>query len=851
MVKPLVYLIVFFQLLVFGTVDRIQKAMEKKEYDKAMELITKGYEKEPENPGISYYHALLFFERDFAKYNIDTARIAIVRAKHLFEEASPELKQETIDDGITPDRINKLLEQIRDRAFQNTLSDLSTSSIRVFQEKFPKSIYTDLLTYKSDSIEFRIAKNSNSQSQLIQFIENHPTSIFTPKADSILDDMRVSELMIRGTLNDYYSFLKRYPYTRQRQKIESYILKVSTASHREEKFREFISFSSSRSLKKKAADLLYYLAKNSIPHPLTDSLQKILSSSKNQIYPVMEQGRIGFYDQNGRQQIDNLYSDIQEPAKCQLINDDWVYVSNDNNGLIVSKSGQIILRNADDYRSISTDIGLIMKQGKWFLYHKSGFKILEQPVQDASILANKWIKVKQNEKWGLYTYLGLPIAQSIYDDIYKTESFWVFERNGLLAVYTESLILKEIEENGLSLEFKFDDIELVNKNALIGFRDSRECLLDSTLNFLIPWGNYEINPEASGWYLKSDQGYRLYNKSEAEVMDRHYPYLESNEGWLALKTEKDWMLIPRNKELQPSREYDSIKLVNAYSAILLKDGSSSLLFSSGEIIPIDEKQVRTFQNRPQFISISDGTTIALYDESGSQLLTGQYENTAFLNDSLVRVQIRGKQGLIHVNGDWVLNPVFDTIDEKNGLVLTLIKGKIGCYDPIINELVATEYEARVERIGRYYLAKKDGKYGVIDHTKSQVLSFSYDQVQAWNDTTYLVKKNNEFLIVDLREEPVTEPVESLNLLIKNDTQSIYRYIKNGKYGLLSNKFGELLKPEFTDVFNIGTREDPLFFADQHLDKAGFHVVSYINQKGELILSKAYTREEFDKILCDN
>ena len=853
MVKSLVYLIIFFQLLVFGTVDRIQKAMEKKEYDKVLELIGKGYEKEPQNPGISYYHALLFFERDFAEYNIDTARVAIVRAKRLFEEASPDLKQEVIDDGITLELVNKLLERIRDRAFQNTLNDLSISTIRGFQEKFPNSIYADVLTFKSDSIEFRIAKNSNSQNQLIQFIESHPTSIFKPKADSILDDMRVSELMIKGTLNDYYSFLERHPYTHQRQKIENYILKVSTASHREEKFRDFISYSSSRSLKKKAADILYYLVntKNNIPHPLADSLQKVISSLKNQIYPVMEQGRIGFYDQNGRQQIDNLYLDIQEPAKCQLIDDDWVYVQDIDAGLIVSKSDQVILRNIEDYRSISIDVGLIMQQNKWFLYHKSGFKILDQPVQDASILANKWIKVKQGEKWGLYTYLGLPIAQSIYDDIYKIESFWVFERNGLLAVYTEPLILKEIEEKGLSLEFKFDDIELVNKNALIGFRDDRECLLDSTLNFLIPWGNYEINPEASGWYLKSDQGYRLYNKSEAEVMDRHYPYLESNEGWLALKTEKDWMLIPRNNGLQPSREYDSIKLVNAYSAILLKEGTSSLLFSSGEVVKVDGKQVRTFQNHPQFISISDGTTTALYDESGSQFLTGQFENTVFLNDSLVRVQIRGKQGLIHVNGDWVLNPVFDTIDEKKGLMLTLIKGKIGCYDPLINELIATEYEARVERMGEYYLAKKDGKYGVIDHAKSQILSFSYDQIQAWNDTTYLVKKNNEFLIVDLNEEPVTEPAESLNLLIKNDAQSIYRYIKNGKYGLLSNKFGELLKPEFTDVFNIGTSEDPLFFADQHLDKAGFHVVSYINQKGDLILSKAYTREEFDKILCDN
>ncbi len=42
----------------------------------------------------------------------------------------------------------------------------------------------------------------------------------------------------------------------------------------------------------------------------------------------------------------------------------------------------------------------------------------------------------------------------------------------------------------------------------------------------------------------------------------------------------------------------------------------------------------------------------------------------------------------------------------------------------------------------------------------------------------------------------------------------------------------------------------MIFADQHLDKAGFHVVSYVNEIGKLILSKAYTLEEFEDILCD-
>lgn len=852
MVKQIIFLLIFPQLLIFGTLDRIQKAMEKKEYEKAYELILKGFEKEPNNPGISYYHAQLFFDQSFLDYNIDTARIAIEKAKKDFEQASNELKEEVRDDGVTEEMISLLFEKIRDRAFQNTLNKVSISQIIDFQNKFPESIYEDILTYKMDSMEFQSAVAANSQSEFKDFIQTHPTSVFKPKADSILDYLRVSELERAGSLKDYYDFLQKFPFTRHREKLERYILQVSTASHQPETYKSFIQFASSQKLKKQAADVLYFLEgqKDYIFHPNRDSLKEVIAISQTTLFPVMDRGKYGFHDQAGQLKINYLYTSIQETLKCSLGSDSWVFVIGEG-GKILTRDGHQLLLEVDGYRSISEDAGLVLKDGVWYLFHKSGFKILPKAIEDAEVISNKWIKVRQGDKWGLVSFTGLSIAESIYDDIFKEGPFWVFEKSGLLAVYTERLILDEIEERGLSLEFKFDDIELVNSNALIGFRDERECLLDSTLNFLIPWGKHEVHPEESGWYLKSLEGYRLYNEAEKDVMDRFYPYLESNAGWLALKTEKDWMLVPRKKGLLPSREYDSIKLVNEYAAILLREDRRKLLFTSGKEIELSDQRVFTFPGRKEYTTISSASETIIYSSEGEPVVSGKFENTVFFNDSLIRVQIRGKQGLIKTNGDWVLNPVFDTIDEKDGLILTLISGKIGCYDPVINELIRTEYEARIERIGDYYLAKKDGYYGVIDYAKSEIISFDYEEIRQWNDSTYLVKQDGDYLIIDAEEESVYEEMESVKLLVENDRHKMYQYIKDGRYGLISSEYGELLGPEFTDVFNIGSKEEPLFLADQHLNKAGFHVVSYVNQVGDLILSKAYTKEEFDQILCDD
>ncbi|MEP0984542.1 WG repeat-containing protein [Ekhidna sp.] len=845
-------LLLFFQLILFGAVDRIQKALEKKEYEKANELILKGLEKEPENPGISYYHALLLFDQEFSRYDIDSARIIAESAKIKFKNASKDLKEETLKDGITEEKIQKLYDQIRDRSFQNTLQNLSIENALRYQRTFPQSVYDDILSFKVDSMDFLSARIAGSKEALIDFTAKNPTSVFRPKADSILDNMRVAELMTMKDLNRYYDYLNDHPLTRHRDKIEDYILKVSTVAGKTESLDEFIAFSQTPRLQKKAADLKYYrIGKQEFSnHPLKDSLRSVSKMVDLRLFPIIERGNLGFYDSEGNQRIEPQYSDIPYDYKCQVTSDDWLYLLNEQTGLITNKNGGILIKDVDAYRTVSAEIGLIKKDENWYLYHKSGFQILDEPVSEASVFKN-WIKIRQQGKWGLVSDLGFRIAQSVYDDIDTEGGFWIFEKDGLIAVYTEELILSEIEKKGLSLEFKFDEIELINNNMIIGFRDDRECLLDSTLNFLIPWGTYEIYPEKSGWYLRSEKGYRLYNPSEADIMDQHYPYLESNDGWLAIDTGGDWMLLPRAKGLQPSRGYDSIKLINDYAIVTLKDERKEMLFSSGKKKELKEEFVSTFSTQRNFLKLKDKDLTIIFDEYGNEVVKNEFEKTSFLNDTLIKVQIKGKQGLLNTKGEWVLNPIFDSIDEKEGLALVLLEGQIGCYDLTINALIPPEYESRLVRIRNNYLAKKDGKLGLIDLSETPILSFTYDEITSWNDTSYLVKKGNLYQLINSKEEILFPDIENIKFLVKNDQHQIYQFIKDGRYGLLSTEFGELLLPEFTDIFNIGDDNEPLFFADQHLDKAGFHVVSYINQKGVLILSRAYTREEFDKILCDD
>lgn len=856
MLKKALFLLFIIPFVSFaGKLDRIKRAIESSDYEKAYELIQKVAEKEPFNPGVSYFQALLYQTATFKQYHLDSARIAINKSIDDFEKADEKTIEELKEDGIDLESAVILQTKIRDKQFQVLLLDLSISNVTSYRSKYPTSVYDEVLEFKRDSIIFLDVKASPTKQKVNEFMSDFPTSIFVPEAKEILDELNYFELKKNGKLANYYQFLAQYPTTNFRREVEEYILQYSTLDHSPESYLAFIKTSQTKVLQKKAADLLYYIKNQEeqtiARHPLRDSLMKISATKTLRLFPVMDRERFGFLSQEGILQIEYQFDEVQNDDKCLAVEDDWILVKNGASGLIIDKLGRVILQNVDEYQDLSHGVSLISQNGKTHLYHKSGFQILKAPVENAEILQGRWIKVTQNGKSELVSFLGIPITETQYDDIYLERSFWVFEKRGLLAVYTEELITDELHKKGLSLEFKFDDIETVGDNMFIGFRENKECLLNKELNFLIPWGDYTIYPDESGWYLKSDRGYQLYNSAEEDVMDRYFPYLESNKGWLALKTQDDWMLLPRKKGILPSRGYDSLKVINDFIVYSEKENQATIIFNDGSLLDLKKNdQIKTLTNS-SFISVRNKSTLTIFNKNGESVIIGNYNQIAFLNDTLLKVEVNKKQGLMNIKGEFLLRPVFDVIDQQEQMIFLLDKNKIGCFDLKRNVIFMPKYESRLEKIGEYYAAKLDGKYGLFDHEEQPILNFSYDEIYLWNDTSFRVKNENLYDFINTEEESLLSEIELMSKLTATEEQEVWKFVKDGKYGLMSTKNGILLAPEFTDIFNIGTQKNPLFFADQHLNKAGFHVVSYVDEMGSLVFSKAYSIDEFDKILCED
>ena len=71
------------------------------------------------------------------------------------------------------------------------------------------------------------------------------------------------------------------------------------------------------------------------------------------------------------------------------------------------------------------------------------------------------------------------------------------------------------------------------------------------------------------------------------------------------------------------------------------------------------------------------------------------------------------------------------------------------------------------------------------------------------------------------------------------------------YGVISNRRGEIIPPNFSDIINVGSDEEPLYFAEKNVEEAGIYVVIYYDKNGKFLRKQVYEESEYERIYCND
>ena len=54
---------------------------------------------------------------------------------------------------------------------------------------------------------------------------------------------------------------------------------------------------------------------------------------------------------------------------------------------------------------------------------------------------------------------------------------------------------------------------------------------------------------------------------------------------------------------------------------------------------------------------------------------------------------------------------------------------------------------------------------------------------------------------------------------------------------------------FSDIVNVGSADDPLYFTEKHVEEASLFVVIYYSAGGKFIRKEVYEHDDYERIYC--
>jgi hypothetical protein len=560
------------------------------------------------------------------------------------------------------------------------------------------------------------------------------------------------------------------------------------------------------------------------------------------------------------------------------------------------------------------------------LIHASGTVIIseEESASDIELITGtsipfQFIKYRVSEQWGLKSFIGTTLLEPAYDDIQEQGEFIVLEQNGKLAITNRQQLIDQAENPGLSLSFQYEDASLLDQDYLLAYTRDYETVLDTALQAVVPLGKQTVLqrlPSTDRFLIRtSEEQQRVVNDSlitERKLTYSLYPSLGLNSSpteteafsqayyndqWLALKGNQKYILLDNQTPDFTSTTYDSIKILSEHFAILFhgpsqKIDSTTLLISQHEPIvlrfapdgvqssELNFRLLRT-QGRENLESAQESLLITqpgkpelLLTQSSDTVLETSLDDVTTYPEGIYVIEKKGKEGIVDKSGNELVPVKYQRIGsyQSNGILSLFDRKMFGLYHQQTSTFIEPAYEAALRLYAivlrdsvpmPLFIAQKNGKIGIVNSREQVHLPFSFESVRYWNDSSALVRFEDQWHIYPLSPEPqrrlnfeenefLYSGIEEFTTLESAWPEVLIKIYKNGGYGVLSNQRAELLSPTFDDIrYFQGKKDDQnLFLTEKYVSEAKLHILIYLDAQGEMIYREAYSPDDYDKLYCE-
>lgn len=470
--------------------------------------------------------------------------------------------------------------------------------------------------------------------------------------------------------------------------------------------------------------------------------------------------------------------------------------------------------------------------------------ILLQTDIDTNPYEKSVLTYKQDGKYGLVSLEGKEITKPIYDQIeslnYKEGTFIVKQNEKLGVINMKGKVIIESEYETITSDNYYNE---ATKNKTTGFIVSKKTDQGYRYGYINYKGNVILQteytelervaqiPKEELYFIAFKNGQAGLLKNKEVIMNYEYEdiqYSALNDIFIIQRNGKKGVAT-KNGEIVIRTEYDDILFAGIY--INAVKGEENFIFdANGNSIQTNSISVTETDNENCYIAIDKNDIYTLVDANGKTILDNNYTYMEDLPGNYFIVARDGKNGVIDIRGNFIIDLRYDNIfkfNDTNLLQAEINESKtIDLYNLQIKKVAGME-NATIKEYSKssinpqnyimlasaddllYYdvngnkleakdvftsnslLSKKVGnKWGFADRIGNIVVEAQYDMVTDFNQYGYAgVQKDGKWGIVDLSGKIVQEPIYELDWIQPSFLGKYYR--TNIEYG--SQMYSDNLK----------------------------------------------------------
>ncbi|HYG03048.1 MAG TPA: hypothetical protein VD927_11435 [Chryseosolibacter sp.] len=827
------------------------KNIEKQNWPKAKMLIRKLLSRDSADATAKYLYTRWFFDPLNPQYNIDSASYYLSTASKDYFNLSPRERARLAKLEIDSLTLTRLRYNIDSVAFEKAKLINTEGAFLTFLSRYPDTRFDREAKRLRDEAAYNEAVRLNTYQSFLSFLDRYPQAFRATEARDRYERLFFESKTRERTLKAYESFLAEHPATPYRREVEQQIFNIITAGGTRANFEAFLTRYPESWLRKRATDLLFHIvaeeedAGRSVLK-FDDSLSTLLELNRKILVPFLKDHMFGFMDIDGAVILDNKYGNIAEEYLCGNVTEDILIL----NGQLTNRSGDVI---AKDTINEIEDLGygfLKITTSCLRVIHKSGF-LFSDCIENAKIIAGRFVALKQNNKWSLRTFTGSSLT-SDWDEIDDVNGVIIFKKENQWYPVTPANVSASAENTPVVPTEGFPDIRPWSKNLLLVSARYGQGMLDTELNIVLPVAERTIEKTFFGMISREGNRVELFNSSAEHI--GHANDVKISKPWIAVEHDSSVSFFDLYSRATFPERYDSISFVGMF-AVGYRADSLVAYFDASVKKTFGANTSLTFlsgRDSTGYLVLGDKNSKSVFSPAGDLLFKGDYDGVQFAGEGLFVVIRKEKKGLITATGKTLLPIEYDAIGSVNNNVITFLKSmKFGAYHVRKQKLIKSQFDKNIIRYtddmlasfrnGSYYFTKWDGKI---------VGKSGFDEISYWNDSTALVRKGKFWSLYNIYN--MTESIggiDAIEYVKDTDRDKVAIFHLNSGYGVWNNHGTNIISPDFSALINVGSKDEPVYFTEKHVEVASIYVVIYYDRNGRMLRRQVYEEGDYERILC--